>query len=141
MQRQRCVRDFGYITTPATTMTTSAGSSTSSAGSKGPGKDVKNKFEKARGRVLTRWVSEGDPARNLSQAMDEAADEELIPAEAPPTSPLVGGAPPQTNADDFWTRMDGMLDKNMTNMGNHFGVALNQLENRLGTEIQRERSA
>lgn len=45
----------------------------------------------------------------------------------------------ETQAADFWARLDGVLENTINRVGTEMVVAMNALEARLGTEINIER--
>lgn len=66
--------------------------------------------------------------------MDRREDAGATPRPQPPQQP-----PPETQANDFWSRLDGVLDNKINRVGAEMVVAMNALKNRLGTEINTER--
>lgn len=71
------VQEFGYNLqeqTPSTKVAPSTTTSATAAGTGGAQKDVKNKFEKPKPRTRTRMISGEEPRRNITQAMEAAAD-------------------------------------------------------------------
>lgn len=140
-ERMKYMQAIGHNATPGPSTTTSTrASAASTSTSTGAGKEVKNTFEKKKGRLLTRGVNKEAPAgKNFTQEIESAAEdmeEELIPAQlAPPVAPAsaMGGG------HEFWAKMNTVFDMKLLGFGQEFGAALHGVETRLGAEIQKER--
>lgn len=128
-RREACIMGFGYQVGTATLATTSAAASLTSASTPSV---VRNKFDK-KGRTLQRRNSDEGPRRDLTEALeradgkmeDEEEEEELI-ADHPPLAPPASVAQPPEEAqsgNEFWSRMDCVLDRKFRNFAQDFGQA------------------
>lgn len=123
-----CMMGDGHKEPENKTTSTASGSISASAT-----KDARNKVDKMKGHI------------NLTQEFEEAAghpadmqDEPELLLDVPP-QPAPQAAPTQASEGDFWQKMNYMLDVKFVACGQDFGKAMQAVENRLGTEIQKER--
>lgn len=156
-ERERPAASSSTATTTAKTPSTTR-SSASSSKAKTSSTSMKKRIDK--GRQLQRRHSDGEaPGRRcLTQELQDVADNmddddddpELIsdqeheggiredagatPRPQPPQPP-----PLETQATDFWARLDGVLENQINRVGTEMVVAMNALKNRFGAEIKIER--